>query len=292
MRFRISTIIAGLIVFMTVCAFSGRKNLDSLEVRVGSYNIRMSSMDKTNPDNNWSVRKNRLWASIENCSFDVFGLQEVSSEAQADLKERFSDVYGMYFFSPYAEDGNGDKAQGVMCRNDVFELTEVHNFWIGPDPYVMSKSDVGSKGNYNRGGFCCILVHKISGIKLFFMNTHGPLNEEAKVQYARVFEQVEKRYNPEGLPSVFVGDFNIEPDHLMYEVIDGYWNDSFTDVSVREGSVDTFNAWRYPEGDRRIDFIFYRGDAKPLLYCCDNTLYDGLYPSDHFPLYTDFLINR
>lgn len=290
MRIRITVFVTALAALFAASAFSLGRKTDYAEVRVGSYNIRMSGMDKASPDNNWSVRKERLWTSIENCRFDVFGLQEVSSEAQEDLEERFSDVFGLYFFSPYSEDGNGDKAQGVMYRKDLFELLEVHNFWIGPDPYVMSRSDVGSKGNYNRGGFCGIFMHKPTGIRFFFMHTHGSLNEEAKLNYAGVFEQVERRYNPEALPSVFVGDFNVKPDHRMYEVITSYWNDSHLDSPVKNGPVNTFNAWKHPEGDRRIDFIFYRSGAEPIVYCCDNTLYDGLYPSDHFPLYTDFRI--
>lgn len=250
----------------------------------------MSGMDKASEDNNWGVRKARLWTSIRNCNFDIFGLQEVSSEAQVDLMEEFEGTYGMYFFSPYSEDGQGDKAQGVMYKSDVFDMVEAHNFWIGPDPLVMSKSDVGSKGNYNRGGFCCILTHKETGLRLFFMNTHGCLNEDAKVQYAGVFEQMERKYNLDGLPSVFVGDFNIMPDHQMYDVITEYWTDAFSSSPVKEGIENTFNAWKEPEGNRRIDFIFHRGDATPLLYCCDNALYEGMYPSDHFPLYTDFEI--
>lgn len=290
MRFRISVVIAALAAIIAASAFALGKKTDFVEVRAGSYNIRMSGMDNSSPDNNWSVRKDRLWTSIEKCGFDVFGLQEVSSEAQIDLTERFSEIYGLYFFSPYSEDGKGDKAQGIMYRKDVFDLADVHNFWIGPDPYVMSRSDVGAKGNYCRGGCCGILTHKASGIRFFFMNTHGSLNEDAKIRYAGVFEQVEKRYNPDGLPSIFVGDFNVKPDHQMYDIIAGYWNDSFSDASVKEGTADTFNAWIHPEGDRRIDFIFYRSGAEPLVYCCDNTLYDGQYPSDHFPLYTDFRI--
>lgn len=265
---------------------------ESIDIRVGSYNIRMSGMDKTSADNNWEVRKNRLWTSIENCHFDVFGLQEVSSESQIDLKEKFDDTYGMYFFSPYSEDGAGDKAQGVMYRKDVFTLSDPHNYWIGPDPHSMSKSDVGKKGNYNRGGFCCILTHKKTGKDIFFMNMHGCLNEEAKVDYARVFEQMEKLYNPDGLPSFFVGDFNIQPDHSLYGIMSEYWKDAFLTAPEREGADDTFNAWKHPEGDRRIDFVLYRGDVKPVFYCCDNTLYDGLYPSDHFPIYADFKIVR
>lgn len=265
---------------------------ETINIRVGSYNIRMSGMDKASADNNWEVRKNRLWTSIEKCQFDVFGLQEVSAEAQTDLRAKFDETYGMYFFSPYSEDGVGDKAQGVMYRKDVFTMSDPHNFWIGPDPHTMSKSDVGNKGNYNRGGFCCTLTHRKSGEKIFFMNMHGCLNEEAKVDYARVFEQMERLYNPENLPSFFVGDFNVQPDHQLYEIISEHWNDAFSDAKVREGAADTFNAWKHPEGDRRIDFVLYRGNAEPVMYCCDNTLYDGLYPSDHFPIYTDFKIPR
>lgn len=286
----ISTVL--LVLMTATLAFTMNRKEHNAEVRVGSYNIRMSGMDKASADNNWSVRKNRLWTSIEKCDFDVFGLQEVSSEAQRDLENRFSDEYGMYFFSPYSEDGRGDKAQGMMYRKDMFTLTDVHNFWLGPDPYIMSRSDVGSKGNYNRGGFCVILTHNATGLKLFFMNTHGSLNEDAKIRYADVFEQVETRYNPDGLPSVFVGDFNVKPDHQMYNVITKHWQDSYLTASRKEGAADTFNAWKHPDGDRRIDFIFYRGNAKPMTYCCDNTLYDNLYPSDHFPLYVDFLIDK
>lgn len=265
---------------------------ESAQVRIGSYNIRMSNMDNANADNKWSVRKSRLWSSIKDCEFDVFGLQEVSSTAQTDLKAEFGSTYGMVFFSPYSQNGKGDKAQGIMFRSDKFTLSNFHYFWLGPDPDAMSSSDVTASTSYNRGGCCGIITHKATGVKFFFMNAHGCLSEDARTAYAMVFEQMEKRYNPDGLPSFFVGDLNEQPTGNMYKKIAGYWKDAWLTAQSKTGIENTFNSFSLVNGKSRIDYIMYRGKAVAKHYCCDNTLYNNLYPSDHFPVYTDFVISK
>lgn len=266
--------------------------LTSVKIRVGSYNIRIpSSDDQTHETRNWAARQGFLWASIDQCAFDIVGLQEVSSTQQDDLKNKWSSVYGMYFFSPYSRDGKGDRAQGVMYRSNLFNISDVHFFWIGPDPDSMITIDTDSNGaKYNRGGFCCVLTHKASGIKIFFMNTHGCLNKEVGTQYASLFEQMEKRYNTEGLPAFLVGDMNATPDHAMLKTITGYWTDSYVKAAQKTGVANTFNSWTSPSGLRRIDYVLYRNTSAPSLYCCDNTLYNNNYASDHFPVYADFTI--
>lgn len=266
----------------------------SINVRVGSYNIRLSTEDKDAtkyPERLWSVRKDRLWASIQDCSFDVVGLQEVTSAVQAELKEKWGSTYDMYFFSPYSKDGKGDKAQGLMFRKTDYNLSDTHFFWIGPDPDVMSSVDIDSNQNkYNRGGFCGILTHKATGIKFFFMNTHGCLNKDTGALYASVFEQMEKRYNTEGLPAFFVGDLNATPDHAMLKTITSYWTDSYKTTKSKKGIANTFNSYTEANGLRRIDYVLYRNVSAPSMYCCDNTLYGGQFASDHFPVYVDFTI--
>lgn len=273
-------------------ASSDGENLDSFDVRVGSYNVRMSVEDKDHETRNWTVRQGFLWTSIDVCDFDVVGLQEVSTEQQADMKEKWSSEYGLYFFSPYSQNGVGDKAQGLMYRSNLFTLSETHFFWLGPDPDKMSTSDVGTNGNFNRGGFCGILTHKATGLRLFFMNTHGALSEDAKTNYAGVFESIEKRYNVDALPSFLVGDMNAVSNHEMMKTICGYWSDSYVDAESRKGIANTFNSYNSPNGVRRIDYVLYRNVAAPSLYCCDNTLYNGQYASDHFPVYADFTIRK
>lgn len=179
-----------------------------------------------------------------------------------------------------------------MYRSNILSLSDTHHFWLGPDPDKMSTSDKGTNGNYNRGGFCGTLTHKATGIRIFFMNTHGALNETAKTEYAHVFEQMEKRYNTDNLPSFLVGDMNAVSSHEMMKTITDYWKDSYVDAQTKKGSANTFNSYTNPNGVRRIDYVLYRNASAPSYYCCDNTLYNGQYASDHFPVYTDFTISR
>ena len=267
---------------------------NSIKVRVGSYNIRIPDSNDQNHDyRNWDRRKGFLWGSFEQCAFDIAGLQEVSTQQQRDLQAQWSGTYNFQFFSPYSRDGKGDKAQGIMYRSNIFSISDVHFFWIGPDPDSMSTSDVGTDGaKYNRGGMCAVLTHKATGIKIFFMNTHGCLNKDVGAQYAGLFEQMEKRYNTENLPAFFVGDLNATPDHSMLKTITGYWTDSYLKAAKKTGITNTFNSWTAPNGLRRIDYVLYRNASAPSLYCCDNTLFSGQYPSDHFPVYADFTIKK
>ena len=72
-----------------------------------------------------------------------------------------------------------------------------------------------------------------------------------------------------------------------------HWNDPYEvlPATLRKGCVGTYNGFSYPTGKSRIDFVFYRGNnVEPKLYTCDNTLYGGKYPSDHFPVYVDYKI--
>ena len=265
--------------------------------RVGSYNLRMSTLDKTG-ENAWAVRKDRLKQSILDAAFDIFGLQEVSSEAQTWLSAEFSGQYGFTFFSPYAQNGNGDRAQGIGYRKSAFTLSDWHFFWATDTPDVMSANDTGSSGTYKRGGCCAVLTHKATGIKVFLMNNHGCLNGESNRQAAPVYLEMEKRFNPDGLPSFFVGDMNAgssSDEGSVYMTYTSYWKDSYTvlDVSRRNGCAGTYNGYSYPSGKSRIDFVFFRGErVEPQSYTCSNQLYGGLYASDHFPLWVDMKIKK
>lgn len=265
--------------------------------RIGSYNLRMSGLDKEG-DNVWSKRKGRLKESLLACDFDVFGIQEVSSETQAWLDAELSSKYTFRYFSPYSQQGNGDRAQGIGFRKGAFTLSDWHFFWASSSPDSMSENDTGTQGNYKRGACCCILTHKESGIKLFFMNNHGCLNSESNKANAIYYEPQEKRFNPEGLPSFFAGDMNAREssdEGSPYKVYTSYWKDPYRelDAAFRKGCEGTYNGFAYPSGRYRIDYVFFRGEGvTPTLYNCDNTLYGGLYASDHFPLWVEYEIEK
>lgn len=261
---------------------------------VGSYNLRMSHLDKG--ENAWEERKDRLKSSLMACPFDVFGVQEVDTKTQTWLDSELSSKYAFRYFSPYAKDGKGTKAQGIGYRKDKFELVEWHYFWACSTPFDMTVNDTGTEGSFNRGGCCCILMNKTSGAKYFVMNNHGCLNDQSNIDAAPVYVEMEKKFNKEALPSFFVGDMNAKQSSVegsVYMIYTAHWTDSYLEAAKRTGASGTYNAYKHPNGSSRIDMVLYRGEGiTPQLYNCDNTLYGGLYPSDHFPVWVEFKIER
>ena len=276
-------------------AAGGEEAPDGRVLRIGTYNLRMSGLDKE-AAYVWDVRKERLKQSLQDCNFDIFGLQELSTTTQAWLDQELSSQYEFRYFSPYAQRGVGDRAQGIGWRKDAFTMSDWHYFWASGEPDVMSDNDTGSQGDYKRGGCCCVLTHKASGMKLFFMNNHGCLNAEPNKAYAHVYADQEKRFNPDGLPSFFVGDMNAREsseEGSVYKTYTAWWKDPYMslDASKKSGASGTYNGYSNTNGKSRIDYVFFRGEGiTPVQYRCDNKLYDGLYASDHFPVWVEFAI--
>lgn len=279
----------------------------SVDVRIGTYNLRRAKMDKDDPDNNWEVRSPRLVQSFIKENFDICGVQEVDSAEQESLPRMLAEAgldYGSYFFGPYAEDGAGTKAHGLLWKKDRFRAGEPHFFWISDPPELMQENDRGNGAigkSFIRGGFCMTLTDLGNGgARYFVMVTHGPLNKEDHAANAHVFIDMEKKYNPEGLPSFFLGDLNAKESDPCSEVYRGYWTDSFhyfdDRPELREGPAGTFNGWK-PDmklgPGRRIDYIYFRGKGvQPLRYCCDASRFGGLMASDHYPVFVDFNIKK
>ena len=235
---------------------------------------------------------------------DICGVQEVDAAEQESIPGLLAAqglAYDNHFFNPYADDGVGSKAHGLLWKKDRFSLVgEPHHFWISNPPEKRQYNDTvpSLKKNFVRGGFCLTLQEK-GGQKIFVMVTHAPLNKDAHAENAHIFVEMEKKYNPEGYPSFFVGDFNASEADACHAVYRTCWTDAYhafdAHPSARKGPEGSFNAWRMtsPPPERRIDFVYYRGKGiTPLDYVCNNQLYDGGYPSDHFPVYVDFSIQQ
>jgi endonuclease/exonuclease/phosphatase family metal-dependent hydrolase len=271
---------------------------DGEPVRIGTYNLRRAKLDAASPVNNWEARAPRLVQSFLDSGFDICGVQEVDSAEQESLPRMLNERgagYDSWFFGPYADDGVGTKAHGLLWKKDRFTLEgEPHFFWVSDPPELKQYNDSIPGHKYIRGGFC-VTMKENSGRRIFVMVTHGPLNKEAHAQNARIFPEIEKKYNAEGLPSFFLGDFNARETDACSEIYRSWWTDSYHafdgNPAARKGPVGTFNAWRWqaPPMERRIDFIYFRGKGvTPLRYVCDNTLFGGLFASDHFPVWVDF----
>ncbi len=264
----------------------------STDVRIGTYNVRYYNGDTSSATNKWEVRKERLVQSIKDIDFDIFGVQEAMDPQIVSLEEMLGDVYGTAYFRPQTG-ASSDSSVGIFYKKSDWLLTDVKNFWISSTPDEKSKGDTGVKGNYYRGAICGTLINKTTNARVFFMDSHGCLNPTPNETYAQVYLDKEVALNPDGLPSFFVGDLNTKPETNSSILFRTHWNDTFMsiDESLREGCEFTYNGFKNIDGTSRIDYVYYRGEnVTPTLYKCDNTLYNDLYPSDHWPVFADFTI--
>lgn len=259
---------------------------------MGNYNVRYIT-EETDEQNNWVNRKTRVVRSIKDNDFDCFGLNECSTGIQSYLSDALSGTYDIRYFSPYGQNGNGSagEAIGLAYKKDKFLLSDWHYFWLSDTPSVITTND----GTKKRGGCCAILTARKTGTKVFVMVTHGALDADARAAHAAQYEQMEKQYNPGGLPSFFVGDMNALPDDPATIVYRQYWDDAYLSSSVVTGPYCTFNAFSLARNmytyDKRLDYIYYRG-CTSLRFRCNDKRYDGYYASDHLPVYADFRIDE
>lgn len=124
---------------------------------------------------------------------------------------------------------------------------------------------------------------KKSGRKFFFVNTH--LDHVGKTARKESLEMILSRIeemNPEELPVVLAGDFNMREDDPAMDALDGKMSDARRAAESTD-DLHTYNGW----GDSRnaIDFIFFSGFKVCTEYRTIQDSYDGIsYISDHYPI--------
>lgn len=289
----ICALLTGLVLSDRACA-SGPRCAMGEQYRIGTYNLWRSDLGKD--EYSWSLRKDRLVQSIKDNEMDIFAAEEIDTTLFREIPELL-EQYEWLVFSPYAPDGSGSiKAQAIVYRKDKFEPLDFHHFWLSPSPDEISGG--WDEMKFKRGACCA--TFRLKGVRgdkrIFVMVSHFPLGKEARLNIAPLMIEREKLYNPEGLPSFFMGDLNTREERPESEILRSWWTDSYLALpdTMKEGPKGTFNNHGKNvdmETAPRIDFVYYRGEGiSPLRYVCNDGLYNGLYPSDHCPVYVDFLI--
>lgn len=287
-----------MMLILSSCSATRGTSSKEENIRIGTYNLWRSDLGKG--DYAWESRKFRLVQSILENQMDIFAAEEVDTtifrEIPSMLDEKMGKgKYAWKLFSPYNPKGEGAiKAQALVYRSDKFKLIDFHHFWLSPTPDEMSSG--WDEKKFKRGACCAILKSKKSGKKLFVMVSHFPLGKEARLNIAPLIIERAKMYNPENLPAFFIGDLNTRQERPESEILRTYWTDAFMVLpeDKKTGPTGTFNYFdvtRDMETAPRIDFVYFRGASiKPLNYVCNAATYNGLYPSDHCPVYVNFVL--
>ena len=281
-----------LAVFAALLALSGCATVPQDAIRVGSYNIRLSSGDKGTP-NAWECRKADLVALVKKLDLDAFGMQEVCPDQAQYLRENLPEFA---FVGDHREaDRKSGEASPVFYRKSRFEAERGGTFWLSETPDVPASKSWGT---------CCtrvcsylVLRDKSNGRRFCFANTHT--DHVSALARKEGMELVVRRMRDfgKGAPIVFTGDHNCRYNDDPAKAVRKVLKDARDIAERTEGPHDTFQGFgKYKSGpvdaagkdyeDHCIDYIYVSDGTRVLDFATHDDRRPGtdLYPSDHYPV--------
>ncbi len=192
------------------------------------------------------------------------------------------DEYDWYGVS--REDGK-DKGEStaILYRKKRFELEEKQTLWLSETPELISK---GWDAALNRTVTVIKFKDSKSSKELYYLNTHfDHIGEIARTESSRlIVNEISKYINDYSV--ILSGDFNYTSSSEGYKIFASKLFDSKL-ISKTEsiGGNITFNGFgKDIQPDNKIDFIFVNDKVEVLNHIIDTTTFNGLYPSDHYPV--------
>ena len=272
--------------------------IEPIDTTVMNFNIRYAAAN--DGVNRWANRRDLVRQAIDNHRPAIFGVQECLWDQGVELSETFVD----YRMTGAGRD-DGEQ-EGEMCavftRNDRYQVLDQGVFWLSETPDV-----VGSKG------WDAALPRIVTWVRLqdlwcdpdtlLVFNTHfdhvGSLAREKSAELLLNRMAV----IADGHAVILMGDFNdpaemTGPSYrvLVAEgdqgglVLHDTWFLASRDQRMRgEGTYHGFSG----EATRgRIDWILATGDFQGIDAGIERLQDNGRYPSDHFPVWATFRLER
>ena len=265
-------------------------------IKLMTYNLKFASPTFKPP---WEVRREMQVDMIRKYSPDIIGTQE-------GLKEQID--YLMDHLTEYVVIGEGrkggddDEHMAIFFKRDKFRLREMYSFQLSETPEVIgSGPDVNPRMvTWARLAFinrpaegetspypADYRGHWENTQEFYIFNTHFFNRNDQALARLNSAKLIMKRINAlnrfgewtKERPVFLMGDFNSKPRSDVYQTF------------VGDGTPNVPNLLNDTiENGREIDWILYRGNVKVLKYEEVDYNVDGVYPSDHNPIYVEFQI--
>lgn len=276
-------------------------------LRIMSFNMLFNLYDADlEPIDRWENRKGRVIEYVLWAHPDIIGSQELQADQLDDLLSVIGQEYDYYGIG--ANDGvkEGD-IPAIFYRKDRLQLIRGQTFYFSETPDIMSKNPFGGKNTFT----FCHFRDKKTEREFLAINTHlafGNINRRAYEACKLRDFLLENNFQ---LPLLITGDFNTfsfrqeltlpfyDGDHIVQTIENGKVTDSsklalfghFGPISSTNFSTEKKKPF-CSEGEPGIilDHVFVNDGIQVLSHGIDSAKVDGHYPSDHFPLIVDVMI--
>ena len=227
----------------------------------------------------WWKRAKYFLENVHSVKPDILGCQEVQPKQYEFLSDH---LRGYRSVVTYRDKRKGaSESCPIFYNAKRFSLLESGTFWLSETPTKMSKS--WGSAHYR---ICTFVVLKDKdGTTFSVYNTHPDWDcAEARVKQIEV---IAKKVKERGGKAIVLGDLNSVKGTENGDAALSSLEEILKDSKDFNGGVsygDTFNDYG---GSERLplDYIYLPADANVLSVGKVDKVYDGVYPSDHFPIF-------
>lgn len=247
-------------------------------IRVMSSNVRCLNPLDTGKKS-WFYRADLVVNNIRSNAPTVIGFQEVTKWQYSYLCESLPDFDSVI---TYRDKKINSEGCPVFYRSDLYTLVDKNSFWLSETPEEMSR-DWGS-GCYRICSY--VILEEKTGLKRFVVfNTHlDNVSDEARINGINVVLDKIEQFG--SLPAVIMGDFNAGESSETYRSA----TEKFLDAKYQTENTETgatYQNWGAQPDRENIDyFMISKTGFSVEEYRIVRDTYDGVYPSDHFPIFT------
>ena len=281
-------------VFLLTLAAALTLSAGATPIRFGTWNIRLSVMDKYEKDPKfpkWEERMPHVTGLIKEKGFDLMGLQEVTTPQAEVIRAALPGWKLVGVATNDAERSRCSHANGILYRTDRFAALRWGRFALSETPEVPGSRSWDTK--CVRSCTCAVMEDLVDHRRFLVFNTHfdhrGQVAREKGMEL--VLARIEAARRNTGLPVILCGDFKSVVTTPQIEAAKKALRLAY-DVSETppKGPARTDNEWKFRDPSQetygpRIDHVFLTDGAKVRSYETFGDFFgDGIYPSDHFPI--------
>lgn len=246
------------------------------EIRATSANVRCLSPTDLGKKS-WFYRAPLLLRVLADEQPDVIGFQEVTRVHYAYLQ---SHLTGYDSVIAYRDGSYFSEGCPIFYNAERFTLTDKGSFWLSETPDRSSKSWGAA---FPRVCSYVILRETATDKPLVVFNTHlDHVSDEARIRGIGVVLEKLRQFG--GQPCVLMGDLNAVESSETYRAA----TDAFDDAKYRTADPPTgptYQNWGKEPDRENIDyFLISETGIGVQSYQILDTAFDGVYPSDHFPI--------
>ena len=278
-----------IMTFFVVCTISPAQT----RLKVMSYNIRFGSATEKKPEFEWKIRQAATPALIEDYAPDIIGVNEPEWDQHEFILRSCRDYAG--YDIPRDPSSKEKESEPIYWNRKKIKPLKLGVFWRSKTPEVPSKSWGARHYDLATWG---IFKFKETGEKFFFMNIHlDSQSAEARREGLKLAHERCTSLNPEGLPVILSGDFNMRQNCDEIIEFDSLMPNARLTAENIISDLPTFHGFGRFVGDYlydaenksknrvTLDYIYWRGFSRCISYETITKSYENVpFLSDHYPI--------